>query len=132
MVINKHLVKTLESLGMWTEEVRLAIIAGNGSVQHVPGIPDHVKKVYKTAWEMSMRTLLTLSADRGPYVDQSQSLNLFVAAPTHAKLSSMHFYGWKQGLKTGMYYLRTKPAADAVKVTVPVEVAEGACLACSA
>ena len=134
VVINKHLVKTLESLGMWTEDVRLAIIAGNGSVQHVPGIPDHVKKVYKTAWEMSMRTLLTLSADRGPYVDQSQSLNLFVAAPTHAKLSSMHFYGWKQGLKTGMYYLRTKPAADAVKVTVPVEVTEShaECLSCSA
>ena len=131
VVINKHLVKTLESLGMWTEDVRLAIIAGNGSVQHVAGIPDHVKKVYKTAWEMSMRTLLTLAADRGPYVDQSQSLNLFVAAPTHAKLSSMHFYGWKKGLKTGMYYLRTKPAADAVKVTVPVEVAEG-CVSCSA
>jgi ribonucleoside-diphosphate reductase alpha subunit len=131
VVINKHLVKTLERIGMWTEGVRLAIIAGNGSVQHVPGIPDRVKRVYKTAWEMSMRTLLTLAADRGPFVDQSQSLNLFVAAPTHAKLSSMHFYGWKQGLKTGMYYLRTKPAADAVKVTVPVEVVEG-CVSCSA
>lgn len=126
-VINKHLVRRLESLGLWTEAVRQSIVAGNGSVQHVREIPDDVKRVYRTAWELSMRTLIDLAADRAPFIDQSQSLNLFVAAPTHAKLSSMHFYAWKRGLKTGMYYLRTKPAADAVKVTVPVD-----CAACSA
>lgn len=120
-VVNKHLVRRLDALGLWTDEIRTSIIAGNGSVQHVPQIPDNVKAVFKTVWEMSMRTLIDLSAERAPFVDQSQSLNLFVEAPTHAKLTSMHFYAWNKGLKTGMYYLRTKPAADAVKVTVPVE-----------
>jgi ribonucleotide reductase alpha subunit len=98
-------------------------------------VPAELKARYKTAWEMSMRTLLDLAADRGVFVDQSQSLNLFVAAPTHQKLSSMHFYGWKKGLKTGMYYLRTKAAADAVKVTVPVALCRRDapdCEACSA
>jgi ribonucleoside-diphosphate reductase alpha subunit len=126
-VINKHLVRRLESVGLWNEAVRLAIIAGNGSIQHIPEVPDNLKALFKTAWELSMRTLIDLAADRAPFVDQSQSLNLFMAAPTHSKLSSMHFHAWKRGLKTGMYYLRTKPAADPVKVTVPVE-----CLSCSA
>lgn len=135
-VCNKHLVKRLEALGMWNDTVRQQIVAGNGSVQHVDGIPPRVKALFKTAWELSMRTLIDLSAERAPFVDQSQSLNLFVAEPTHAKLSSMHFYGWKKGLKTGQYYLRTKPAADAIKVTVPVEMVckrnDPSCEACSA
>ena len=127
-VVNKHLVRTLEAHGLWTEEVRTAIVAGNGSVQHVDAIPDDVKALFKTAWELKMRTLIDLAADRAPFIDQSQSLNLFVAEPSHRKLSSMHFYAWRKGLKTGMYYLRTKPSAGAVKVTVPV----ADCLMCSA
>ena len=125
---NKHLVRALEARGLWTEEVRTAIVAGNGSVQHVAAIPDELKALFKTAWELKMRTLIDLAADRAPFIDQSQSLNLFVAEPSHRKLSSMHFYAWRKGLKTGMYYLRTKPSADAVKVTVPV----ADCLVCSA
>jgi ribonucleoside-diphosphate reductase alpha subunit len=120
-VTNKHLVKRLEGLGLWTDEMRTAIIAANGSVQGIAAVPDHIKDLFKTAWEMSMRTLIDMSADRAPFIDQSQSLNLWMAAPTHAKLSSMHFYAWGKGLKTGMYYLRTRPAVDAIKVTVPVE-----------
>ncbi len=146
-LVNRHLVRDLEKMGLWTEEVRQLIIAGSGSVQHVPCIPDRLKDKYKTVWEMSMRVLIDMSADRGAFIDQSQSLNLFVAEPNHTKLSSMHFHSWKKGLKTGMYYLRTKPAVDAVKVAVPVEVVQAAdrqkeeracrrdepdCLACSA
>ena len=104
----------------------------NGSVQGIATVPDAVKRVFKTAWELSMRTLIDMSADRGPYVDQSQSLNLFSSNPTHKSLSSMHFYAWKKGLKTGMYYLRTRPAADAVKVALSADVCAEACLACSA
>ena len=134
-LVNKHLVRDLEARGLWTEALRHKLIAANGSVQGLAEVPAELKARYKTAWEMSMRTLLDLAADRGIFVDQSQSLNLFVAAPTHQKLSSMHFYGWKQGLKTGMYYLRTKAAADAVKVTVPVALCRRDapdCEACSA
>ena len=111
-LVNRHLVRDLEKMGLWTEEVRQLIIAGSGSVQHVPCIPDRLKDKYKTVWEMSMRVLIDMSADRGAFIDQSQSLNLFVAEPNHTKLSSMHFHSWKKGLKTGMYYLRTKPAVD--------------------
>lgn len=134
-LVNKHLVRDLEARGLWTESLRHRLIAANGSVQGLDEVPAELKARYKTAWEMSMRTLIDLAADRGVFVDQSQSLNLFVAAPTHQKLSSMHFYGWKKGLKTGMYYLRTKAAADAVKVTVPVALCRRDapdCEACSA
>jgi ribonucleoside-diphosphate reductase subunit M1 len=134
-VVNKHLVARLEALGLWNDDVRTAIVAHSGSVQAIPQIPSNVKALFKTAWEMSMRTLIDLAADRAPYVDQSQSLNLFVGAPTHAKLTSMHFYAWKKGLKTGMYYLRSRPAAEAVKVTVPVDACrrdDPSCEACSA
>ena len=136
-VVNRHLVARLEALGLWTEEVRLRLMADNGSVRNVPGLPEADKRVFKTAWEMSMRPLLDMAADRGRFVCQSQSLNLFKADPSPNQLSSMHFYGWRRGLKTGMYYLRTAPATDAVKVTVPVAVcrrpeAEEECLACSA
>ena len=140
-VVNKHLVERLQAKGLWTEDIRQQIIAANGSVQSIREIPDTIKALFRTAWEISMRDVIDLAADRGPFVDQSQSLNLFMANPTHAKLTSMHFYAWKKGLKTGMYYLRTKPATDAVKVTVPVATMEnmgqknddaGGCLMCSA
>ena len=128
-----------EGLGLWNEETRNAIIASNGSVQEMDTIPPDVKAVYKTAWEISQRVLIDLAADRAPFVDQSQSLNLFMPEVNHQKLSSMHFYAWKKGLKTGMYYLRSKPARNAVQVTVPVEKeacpmrrGEGDCEACSA
>ena len=139
-VVNKHLVRALDRLGLWNDDMRQSIIAGEGSVQGIPTIPDHLKAVYKTAWEMSMRVVLNMSADRGVFIDQSQSLNLFAADPTHKSLSSMHFYGWKLGLKTGLYYLRTRAATSAVKITVDAnKVAPKACsrtdpdcLACSA
>lgn len=140
-VFNKHLVARLQKLGLWNEGLRRSIIACNGSVQGIEEIPEDVKRLFKTAWEMSMRTLIDMAAARAPFVDQSQSLNLFVSEPDHSKLTSMHFYAWGKGLKTGMYYLRTRPAADAVKVTLPVETCtrgggaaggEEGCLMCSA
>jgi ribonucleotide reductase alpha subunit len=94
------------------------IIAHNGSVQQVPDIPDDLKKLYKTVWELSQRVIIDMAADRGAFVDQSQSLNLFMAEPTNGKLTSMHFYSWQKGLKTGMYYLRSRPAVDAIKVYI--------------
>lgn len=133
MLVNKHMVRHLQKLGLWTESNRQAIIASNGSLQSVPGIPEKTKELFKTVWEMKMKPLLDMAADRGAFVDQSQSLNLFLRDPTHSKLTSMHFYGWKKGLKTGMYYLRTCPAAEAVKVTLdPSLCQEGACESCSA
>ncbi|KAK6022747.1 hypothetical protein OSTOST_11542 [Ostertagia ostertagi] len=95
-----------------------AIIAANGSVQHIDGIPEEIKALYKTVWEIKQRSLIDMAADRGAFICQSQSLNLFVDSPTAAKLTSMHFYGWKKGLKTGMYYLRTQAATQAVQFTV--------------
>ena len=130
-LLNRHLVRALEARGLWTEATRAAIVAARGSVQGLPGVPEDVQRLFKTAWEISQRSIIDQAADRGVFVDQSQSLNLFLAAPDHAKLSSMHFYGWRRGLKTGMYYLRTKPAADAVAVTVDV-TDPPACDACTA
>ena len=118
-VFNRFLVNELQQRGIWNEETRMALIAEKGSVQNISQIPDDVKRIYKTAWELSQRVLIDLAADRAPYVDQSQSLNLFLAQPNHAKLSSMHFYAWKRGLKTGMYYLRSKAAVDPVPVSRP-------------
>ena len=143
VVCNKHLVTALEARGLWSEDMRLRIVAANGSVQDIEEIPEDVRAVFKTAWELSMRTVIQMAADRAPFVDQSQSMNLFVADPTHKKLSAMHFFSWQLGLKTGQYYLRTKPATEAVKVCVPIaftkakakaasEDDEGACEACSA
>ena len=105
-------------LGLWTDDVKNQIIADGGSVQLVRSIPAEVKLLYKTAWEIKQRTLIDMAADRGAFIDQSQSLNAFIAHPTAALLTAMHFYSWKKGLKTGMYYLRTRPAADAVRFTV--------------
>ncbi len=118
VVVNKHLLKDLVKLGLWNEELKNQIIAANGSVQQIDEIPQNLKDLYKTAWEISQKTLLEMAADRGAYICQSQSLNVFMENANFAKLTSMHFYGWKQGLKTGMYYLRTKAASDAIKFTV--------------
>lgn len=118
VVVNKHLLKDLMNLGLWSENMKQRIIAANGSIQNIDEIPASLKEIYKTVWEIKQRTLIDMSADRGAFICQSQSLNLFVEQPNFAKLSSMHFYTWKKGLKTGMYYLRTKAATDAVKFTV--------------
>ena len=122
VVVNKHLLKDLMSLGLWNDSMKQRIIAANGSVQNIDEIPANLKEIYKTVWEIKQRSLIDMSADRGAFICQSQSLNLFVEQPNFAKLSSMHFYTWKKGLKTGMYYLRTKAATDAVKFTVDSSV----------
>jgi ribonucleoside-diphosphate reductase alpha chain len=118
VIVNKHLLKDLVQLGLWNDTMKNKIIAANGSVQQINEIPADIKALYKTVWEIKQRTLIDMAADRGAFICQSQSLNLFVDAPTVAKLTSMHFYAWKQGLKTGMYYLRTQAAAQAVQFTV--------------
>jgi len=120
VVVNKHLVKDLEKLGLWSPVMKTEIIRHGGSVQHIPEIPDTLKAVYRTVWEIQQKSLIDMAADRGPFIDQSQSLNIFMEDPTIAKLSSMHLYGWRRGLKTGMYYLRTRPKAKPIQVTVPV------------
>jgi ribonucleoside-diphosphate reductase alpha chain len=118
VIVNKHLLKDLVALGLWNDKMKNKIIAANGSVQGIDEIPQNIKDLYKTVWEIKQKALIDMAADRGAYICQSQSLNLFVENPNFAKLSSMHFYAWKKGLKTGMYYLRTKAAADAIKFTV--------------
>ena len=118
VVVNKHLLRDLVKLGIWNEALKNKIIAANGSVQNIEEIPDNIKALYKTVWEIKQRTIIDMAADRGAYIDQSQSLNLFIQDANFAKMSSAHFYAWKKGLKTGMYYLRTKAAADAIKFTV--------------
>merc|ERR1711933_504354 len=105
---------------LWTEDIRIQLIAHNGSVQHLD-LPLDLKNLYKTVWEIKQRAVLDMAADRGAYIDQSQSLNIHMTDATTAKLSSMHFYAWQLGLKTGMYYLRTKAAVDAIKFTVDVD-----------
>jgi len=136
IVINKYLISELVDLGIWTPELRTAIIANNGSVQNVVGIPISVQERYRTAWEIPMKSIIDLSADRAPFVCQSQSLNLFVADPSYARISSMHMYAWQKGLKTGCYYLRTKAVASAQKFTVEPEARSSQqpadCLTCSA
>ncbi len=122
IVVNKHLLVDLVDLGLWNEDLKNEIIRANGSIQHIDIIPDNIKEMYKTVWEMSMKDIIDMSADRGLFIDQSQSLNLFVESPNMGKLTSMHFYAWEKGLKTGMYYLRTKAATDAIKFTVQKQV----------
>ncbi|WP_162051415.1 ribonucleoside-diphosphate reductase subunit alpha [Pontibacter pamirensis] len=124
MVVNKHLLKDLIALGIWNDKMKNDIIAANGSVQDIPNIPQNIKDLYKTVWEISQRTVIDMSADRGAYICQSQSLNLHVMNVNFGKLTSMHFHAWKRGLKTGMYYLRTKAAVDAIKFTVEKQAAE--------
>ena len=121
LVLNKHLQAELQKRGLWSRELRDQIISAGGSVQGIEALPQAVRDVYKTAWEMKQRTLIDMAADRGAYIDQSQSLNLFLQSPTFAQLTSMHFHGWRRGLKTGIYYLRTQAAAEAIKFTVRKE-----------
>ena len=125
-VINKHLVKKLENLGLWNKELKDKMIAANGSISHLKDIPQDIRECHKTVWEMSQKTLIDMARDRGCFIDQSQSLNLFMENPTASKLSSMHMYAWKQGLKTGMYYLRTRAKTRAIQVTLEP------CTSCSA
>jgi ribonucleoside-diphosphate reductase alpha chain len=130
IVVNKHLLNDLVERGLWNEELKQQLMRNNGSVQDL-NIPQDLKELYKTVWEMSMKDIIDMSRQRGYFVDQSQSLNLFMQDANYSKLTSMHFYAWKSGLKTGMYYLRTKAAVDAIKFTLnndkkaePIEVKE--------
>ncbi|WP_431126627.1 ribonucleoside-diphosphate reductase subunit alpha [Flagellimonas flava] len=131
IVVNKHLLEDLVKLGLWNENLKQELMRANGSVQHIDVIPDDIKELYKTVWELSMKDIIDMSRHRGYFIDQSQSLNLFMENANYSKLTSMHFYAWKSGLKTGMYYLRTKAAVDAIKFTldntkkkeVPISVA---------
>lgn len=118
VIVNKHLLKDLIQLGLWSPAMKNKIISANGSIQGIPEIPEEIKELYKTVWEIKQRSIIDMAADRGAFICQSQSLNLFVDNPNSAKLTSMHFYAWKQGLKTGMYYLRTQAATQAVQFTV--------------
>ncbi len=131
IVVNKHLLEDLVNLGLWNESLKQELMRANGSIQHIDVIPEDIKELYQTVWELSMKDIIDMSRQRGYFIDQSQSLNLFMENANYAKLTSMHFYAWKSGLKTGMYYLRTKAAVDAIKFTldntkkkeVPVSVA---------
>ncbi|HZX74459.1 MAG TPA: ribonucleoside-diphosphate reductase subunit alpha [Cyclobacteriaceae bacterium] len=126
IIANKHLMKDLISVGLWSENMRHKLISANGSVQNIPEIPKNIKDIYKTVWEISQKSIIDMSADRGAYICQSQSLNIHLTDPNFGKLTSMHFYAWKKGLKTGMYYLRSTAAADAIKFTVDKsEVSQG-------
>jgi ribonucleoside-diphosphate reductase alpha subunit len=143
IIVNRHLLQDLVKNGLWNREMRLKIMAANGSIQNISEIPQPIKDLYKTAWEISQKAIIELAADRGAYICQSQSLNIFMENANFGKLTSMHFYGWERGLKTGMYYLRTKAATDAIKFTVDqvisaeategesLSVEEQAAIACS-
>ena len=124
VIVNKHLLKDLVKLGLWNDKLKNKIIGANGSIQEINEIPDNIKELYKTVWEIKQKAIIDMAADRGAYICQSQSLNLFIQNANFAKLTSMHFYTWKKGLKTGMYYLRTKAAADAIKFTVEKQAEE--------
>ncbi|MFN7295214.1 MAG: ribonucleoside-diphosphate reductase subunit alpha [Bacteroidota bacterium] len=124
VIVNKHLLKDLVKLGIWNDRLKNQIIANNGSVQSIKEIPDNIKELYKTVWEIKQKSIIDMAADRGAYICQSQSLNLFIQDANFAKLTSMHFYAWERGLKTGMYYLRTKAATDAIKFTVEKQAEE--------
>jgi ribonucleoside-diphosphate reductase alpha chain len=118
IIVNKHLAKDLKSVGLWKKDIVNKIIENNGSVQSIDEIPAEIKEVYKTVWEISQKIVIDYAADRAPFVDQTQSMNIFIDQPSYAKLSSMHLYGWKKGLKTGSYYIRSKPSSNAVKFTI--------------
>ena len=124
VVTNKHLIKDLINLGLWSLEMKDEILRHKGSIQAIAGIPDHIKELYKTTWEIKQKNVIDMAADRGAYIDQSQSMNIHMIDANPAKVTSMHFYGWKKGLKTGMYYLRTKAAADAIQFTVEQKKAQ--------
>ena len=126
-VINQHLIKVLINRGLWSEDLKNKIISNDGSVQNIDEIPQEIQDVFKTVWEISQKDLIDMAVDRAPFICQSQSLNLFMAEPSYDSLTSMHFYSWRNGLKTGIYYLRNQPKAKTQKFTVePTE-----CVSCS-
>jgi len=120
-IVNKYLLQDLIDRGLWNEDMKNRIVSCQGSIQSFPGVPDDLKLLYRTVWEIKQKDIIDMAADRGAFIDQSQSLNIFMSVPTKAKVTSMHFYAWKKGLKTGMYYLRTKPATNAIQFTVDQE-----------
>jgi ribonucleoside-diphosphate reductase alpha chain len=124
VVTNKHLIKDLIDIGLWSLEMKDEILRHKGSIQAIAGIPEHIKQLYKTTWEIKQKNVIDMAADRGAYIDQSQSMNIHMIDANAAKVTSMHFYGWRKGLKTGMYYLRTKAAADAIQFTVEQKKAQ--------
>jgi ribonucleoside-diphosphate reductase alpha chain len=126
VVVNKHLMRDLIKMGLWNDRMKNKLIEANGSVQNIPEIPQNLKDIYKTVWEIKQKALVDMAAERGAYICQSQSFNVFMPDPNFGKLTSLHFYAWKKGLKTGMYYLRTKAAADAIKFTVDKEALKNA------
>ena len=138
VVVNRHLIKELTDLGIWSEELKDSIIANKGSVQHIDGLPDNVKEKYKIVWEIPMKDVIDMAADRGAYICQSQSLNLWMEDPNYKSLTSMHFYSWQKNLKTGIYYLRRKPRHQPQQFTIGPDTAEAVpkeeepCLMCSA
>ncbi|MFN8698409.1 MAG: ribonucleoside-diphosphate reductase subunit alpha [Flavobacteriales bacterium] len=132
IIVNKHLLKDLVNLGLWNEDLKNKLIAANGSVQALNEVPENLKALYKTAWEISQKAIIEMAADRGAFICQSQSLNVFMENPNFGKLTSMHFYAWERGLKTGMYYLRTKAATDAIKFTVEKKYQDDAATASAA
>ena len=138
IVFNKYLFNDLVKLGLWDDEMRIKIMRNNGSILNIDGIPTELKMLYKTVWELSQKEIVKMSIDRAPFICQSQSLNIHIAEPTFSMISSLHFYTWKGGLKTGMYYLRSKPAVNAIQFTLPSEkkqescsIEEQDCLPCS-
>jgi len=127
VVVNKHLIEDLKRINLWSKDMKDLMVKAGGSIQNITDIPDDIKKLYKTVWEISQKTIIDMARDRGRYIDQSQSMNLFIENPTMSKLSSMHMYAWKSGLKTGMYYLRSKAKARPIQYSLEAE-----CTACSA
>ena len=137
VLVNKYLVKDLIAVGIWSENLKNLIIANNGSVQSIEEIPPEMRSLYKTVWELKQVWVLKQAVARGAFVDQTQSMNIFMAEPDYQRLTSSHFYGWKNGLKTGMYYLRSKPSSEAIKFTVDPNLVKKTkedpepCLSCS-
>jgi len=127
VVVNRHLVDDLKRVGLWSKEMKDLMVKAGGSIQNIVDIPEDIKKLYKTVWEISQKAIIDMAADRGRFIDQSQSMNLFMESPTLSKLSSMHMYAWKSGLKTGMYYLRSKAKARPIQFSLEPE-----CVMCSA
>ena len=124
LVLNDYLIEELRLFNLWDNTMKEQLIVNDGSVQTIDSIPDYIKNIFKTAWELKQKHIIDMAADRGKFICQSQSLNLFMEAPNFSKLSSMHFYAWKKGLKTGMYYLRSRPSSKAIQFTVSPEVCE--------
>ena len=124
MVLNEHLVDDLNIFNLWNSDMKDKLVSNDGSIQNIEGIPNILKDRYKTAWELKQKHIIDMAADRGQFICQSQSLNLFMESPNFSKLSSMHFYAWNKGLKTGMYYLRSRPSSKAIQFTVNPETCE--------